>query len=149
MELNAVEWSSGSSGTLIDAVLRDLKAPVSDEAKVSAAAGGVEIIQNARAVELLATVRQAMLDLLLIGTAQVAQVEDPYIQTHAAYLVIDLDPCCPVIREVPIGTEKSYPTLVDAKEAARQIIQSALATASKSLVDLRQVGVEKITYISL
>ena len=65
------------------------------------------------------------------------------------YVVIDIDPCSPLIREVPKGTANSFSTLADAKEAARQKIQLSIAKAQKSLAELRQLGIDSITYIDL
>lgn len=95
-----------------------------------------------------AVVRDAM-SKILSQTNPVKLVEDPYLESGVAYLVVDINPCAPMIREVPVGTQGAFSTLADAKEAARQILQTSIAEAQKSLSELRQVGVEEIHYISL
>lgn len=65
------------------------------------------------------------------------------------YVVVAINPCSPLIREVTKGTPHAYSTLADAKEAARQIIQSSIAEAQKSLSELRQLGIDNISYIAL
>jgi len=76
-------------------------------------------------------------------------VEDPYAESDVGYLVIAINPLKPVLREVPKETPGVYLTLTDAKEAARQVLQIAIADAKESLTNLRQTGVESITYLTL
>lgn len=106
-------------------------------------------VQDFQLVKDLASFEQEVLSSLIARTNPVTQVEDPYLETDVAYIVINVDPCKPLIREVPKGTENAFRTLADAKEAARQLIQSAMAEAQKSLAELRQLGIENITYIAL
>ena len=80
-------------------------------------------------------------------TISLGEVADPYVEAYVHYLVIASNPCSPIIEEVEKGTEGAYATLVEAKEAARQIIQAAISEAKQSLNNLRQLGVEKIQYL--
>lgn len=89
------------------------------------------------------------IDDILKSTAPVRIVEDPYSETDVGYLVVTLNPCRPLIREVPKGTPGSYKTLVDAKEAARQAVQGAIEEANASLQEIRQLGIDDIGFISL
>ncbi|WP_250461084.1 hypothetical protein [Microbulbifer litoralis] len=89
------------------------------------------------------------IDDVLRSTAAVRIVEDPYSETDVGYLVVTLNPCRPLIREVRKGTPGSYKTLVDAKEAARQAVQGAIAEANTALQEIRQLGIDDIDYISL
>jgi hypothetical protein len=149
VKLKASDWNCSGGDAFVDALMEHLKAQANDEVEINLTPDGIEVIKGGSVVEYLGAAKQAVLDLLLAHTAPVAQVEDPYSHTGVAYVVIGIDPCSPVIREVPAGTSDSHATLVDAKEAARQLIQSALAKASTSLAELRQVGIERIAYISL
>ncbi|MBX2858842.1 MAG: hypothetical protein KTR17_09285 [Cellvibrionaceae bacterium] len=94
-------------------------------------------------------VRQETLDRLLSISDPVATIPDPYAEGEIGYLVIAIDSTAPIIREVPANTAGAYKTLADAKEAARQILQTAIAQAKESLTQLRQVGIDNINYISL
>ncbi|MDH5325948.1 MAG: hypothetical protein OEZ68_00605 [Gammaproteobacteria bacterium] len=76
-------------------------------------------------------------------------VEDPYAESNVAYIVVDINSCNPVVREVPAGTVGAFSTLADAKEAASQVLQASISEAQKSLSELRQLGIKDITYISL
>ncbi len=149
MKLKASEWKSACDEPPIVALLDFLRSQANGEADVNLTPSGIEIVTVAGATEVLACLKQAALDLLRDHTAPVTQVEDPYVETGVSYVVIDIDPCSPLIREVPKGTANSYPTLVDAKSAARQVIQASMARATNSLAELRQVGVKSITYIAL
>jgi hypothetical protein len=106
-------------------------------------------MKNDQALNHLKFAQKELLDSLLAQTGQVSRVEDPYAETDIAYIVIDINPCSPLIREVPKGTENSYSTLSDAKEAARQRIQASIAEAQKALSNLRQLGIDDIGYIAL
>ncbi|MFA0813219.1 hypothetical protein [Microbulbifer epialgicus] len=80
----------------------------------------------------------------------VGEVEDMYSESSdKAYLVISIDPCSPLIREVPKSFPGAIPTLAAAKKEARAIIQKAIAEAEQSLADVRQVGIEKINHLKL
>ena len=85
----------------------------------------------------------------IVSSSPVKIVQDPYIETDVAYIVIAINPCKPVIREVSKGTAGAYSTLVDAKEAARNTIQNAIQEGKDSLSEIRQIGIEKIKYITL
>lgn len=110
---------------------------------------GVEIMKNTHSQEYVTTVAQETIDGLLATSEPVKTVDDPYTESGIGYLVIAVNPCKPVLREVPLSTPGCYKTLTDAKEAARQIIQNAIADAKEALTELRQVGIENITYVAL
>ena len=116
---------------------------------IAASSNAIEITKSGEPLDYLTSIQQKTLDSLLAQTNSVTRVEDPYSESNVAYIVIDINPCSPIIREVPKGTENSFSTLADAKEAARQKIQSSINEAQKSLTELRQIGIDNITYISL
>lgn len=149
MKFEAPDLNCSDADTLAGRLLAHLNSQVREGGQLNLAPGGLEIIQDGRTTDYLGSLREAILQWLLANTSPVARVDDPYAETGTAYVVIGIDPCCPVIREVAEGTPNSYSTLVDAKEAARQILQSTLEKASNSLTDLRQVGIDRIGYISL
>lgn len=149
MKLKVSEWGNSHGVRITSAMMEHLKIQAGDEVEINLTSKGIEIIKNDRSLDYLASVKQDILESLQSQTSPVTQVEDPYSETSVAYIVIDIDPCNPLIREVPIGTENSFSTLADAKEAARQKIQSSITKAQKSLTELRQLGIDNITYIAL
>lgn len=149
MKLKVSEWGNSHGVRITSAMMEHLKIQAGDEVEINLTSKGIEIIKNDRSLDYLASVKQGILDSLQSQTSPVTQVEDPYSENSVAYIVIDIDPCNPLIREVPKGTENSFSTLADAKEAARQKIQSSIAKAQKSLTELRQLGIDNITYIAL
>ncbi len=111
---------------------------------------GIEIFKsNKNPEECLKAISKDMLDTVLSQTNPVKVVDDPYSESDVAYIVVDINPCAPLIREVPRGAKNSFATLAEAKEAARQMLQSSMAEAQKSLGELRQIGIDEICYISL
>lgn len=149
MKSKASDWNCSDGDTLAGRLLAHLNSQVREGGQLNLAPGGLEVVRDGHAMDYLSSFQQAILQWLLANTSPVARVDDPYAQTGIAYVVIAIDPCSPVIREVAEGTPDSYSTLVDAKEAARQVLQSTLEKASNSLTDLRQVGIDRIGYISL
>ena len=109
----------------------------------------IEIMKNTHSQEYAITITQETVDRLLAASEPVKTVDDPYAESDIGYLLITINPCQPILREVSLETPGCYKTLTDAKEAARQVIQNAIADARKSLTELRQVGVTNITYIAL
>jgi hypothetical protein len=110
---------------------------------------GIEIMKNTFSQEYVRTVAQEAIDGILAASEPVKTVDDPYAESEVGYLVITINPSKPILREVPKDTPGAYRILTDAKEAARQVLQNAIADAKKSLTELRQIGIEKITYIAL
>lgn len=110
---------------------------------------GIEIMKNIHSEDYVKSIARDAINGMLEISKPVKVVDDPYAETETAYLVIAVNPCKPILREVPKETPGAYHTLVDAREAARQLIQNAVADAKQSLAELRQVGVEKIAYITL
>lgn len=149
MKLKVSEWGNSHGVRITSTMMEHLKIQAGDEVEVNLTSNGVEIIKSGHSLDYLASVKQDILDSLHAQTNPVTQVDDPYCETDVAYIVIDIDPCSPLIREVPKGTANAFLTLADAKEAARQIIQSSIAKAQKSLTELRQIGIDNITYIAL
>lgn len=128
---------------------QSINAEIQEEIDINLTEKGIELVKNDRSIDYLDYVRQETLERLLSFSAPVATVSDPYAEGQVWYLVIAIDPTAPVIREVPANTAGAYKTLADAKEAARQILQTAIAQAKESLSQLRQVGIDNISYISL
>ncbi len=148
MKVKISEWGNSHGVRLSSAVLEHLKAHAGDEVEVNLTRKGMEIVKK-DSLESFTALKQEVMDELLSRTDPVELVKDPYAETDIAYIVIDLSPCAPIIRQVPIETVNSFPTLAEAKEAARQVIQASIAEAQKSLTELRQLGIDNITYISL
>ncbi len=148
MKVKISEWGNSHGVRLSSAVLEHLKVQAGDEVEVNLTKSGMEIVKK-ETLKSFTSVKQEILDDLLSRTDPVELVNDPYAETDVAYVVIDINPCAPVIRQVSKDSENSFATLTDAKEAARQIIQASIAEAQKSLMELRQLGIGKITYISL
>jgi len=149
MKLKVTEWGNSHGVRITAAMMKHLNVKAGDEVEVNITENGVEIIKNDQSVDYLNAVKSALLDSIHKQSEPVAQVEDPYAESDIAYIVVAINPCSPEIRQVPKGTENAFNTLADAKEAARQYIQSSIAEAQKSLSDLRQVGIDNISYIAL
>ncbi len=148
MKVKISEWGNSHGVRLNSALLEHLKVQAGDEVEVNLTRNGMEIVKK-DSLESFYAIKQEILDALLLRTDPVEMVDDPYAETDVAYVVIDLNPCAPIIRQVSKETENSLLTLAEAKEAARQIIQASIAEAQKSMTDLRQLGINNITYISL
>ncbi|MBI3563246.1 MAG: AbrB/MazE/SpoVT family DNA-binding domain-containing protein [Gammaproteobacteria bacterium] len=150
MKLKVSTWGNSQAVRLPSAVLTHLNVTTGAELEVCFTDdGAIQITKAApnqdtvqRHVEQAIAQVQAM-------TAEVTPVANPYVETSVDYLVVTINPLAPMIREVPKGTPGAYATLVAAKDAARQVIQHSLQQAQRALAELRQVGVEKITYIAL
>lgn len=149
MKLKISEWGNSHGVRITAAMMKHLNVRAGDEVEVNITENGVEIIKNDQSIDYLDAVKSALLDSVHKQSEPVAQVEDPYAEGDIAYIVIAINPCSPEIRQVPKGTENAFTTLADAKEAARQHIQSSIAEGQKSLSDLRQVGIDNISYIAL
>ena len=148
MKVKISEWGNSHGVRLSSAVLEHLKVQAGDEVEINLTKNGMEIVKK-ESLKSFTSVRQEILDDFLSRTDPVERVKDPYAATDVAYVVIDINPCAPVIRQVPKDSENSFATLAEAKEAARQVIQASIAEAQKSLTELRQLGIDNITYISL
>lgn len=149
MKLKISEWGNSHGLRMSSAVMEHLNIKAGDEVEVNLTSNGIKITKKGFSLEHLKLVKQNILDSLIAQTDSVSQVDDPYSESDIAYIVIDINPCAPFIREVPKNTENSYATLADAKEAARKIIQASIAEAQKSLAELRQIGIDNIAYIAL
>ncbi len=149
MDSESSNRSVDGGDEILERFLAHLDAYRARGTEMSLAAGGLEFLRHGQAENYLESLQQTVLDWLLARTSPVARVDDPYAKANVAYVVICIDPCSPVIREVAEGTPNSFATLVDAKDAARRILQTSLERASSSLADLRQVGIDRIGFVSL
>lgn len=149
MKLKVSEWGNSHGLRISSSIMDHLKIHAGDEVEVNLTNNGIEITKSGYSLDFLDSVKRELLDSILAQTNPVDLVEDPYVESAVAYIVIDVEPYNPIIREVPKGTLGSFSTLVDAKEAARQKIQSTISQAQKSLAELRQIGINEIAYIAL
>lgn len=149
MKTKVTEWGNSHGIRITSAMMDHLNAGPGDEVEIAFTGRGLEIKKNEPTIEYAETVTQEALEAIIKATNPVRQVSDPYAETDVSYLVVSLNQCKPIIREVPKGSPHAYSTLADAKEAARQIIQAAISDAKESLSELRQLGIANITYISL
>lgn len=149
MKLKISEWGNSHGIRIPNTIMEHLQIQAGDDVEIYLTEKGVEIEKSKHSLHYLKSVKKEVLEAILAQTNPIKRVDDPYSETETAYIVVDTDPCSPVIREVPKGTANSFTTLADAKEAARQCIQSSIIEAQKSLITLRQLGVDKISYISL
>ncbi len=149
MKAKISEWGNSHGIRITAPMLDHLNVEPGVELNIKLTDKGVEIMKNTHSQEYVKIVAQETIDELLAASEPVKIVDDPYAESGIGYLVITVNPCKPVMREVPLETPGCYKTLTDAKEAARQAIQKAIADAKESLTELRQIGVENITYIAL
>ncbi len=149
MKAKVTAWGNSHGIRITAAIMEHLNICSGDEVTITLTDRGIEISKNDQSVDYLKTITQDVLEALLAGSQPVRTVHDPYMETDVDYLVIALDPCQPVIREVPKATPGAHATLADAKEAARQVLQATIAQAQESLQALRRVGIENINYIAL
>lgn len=149
MKTKVSEWGNSHGIRLSSPVMDHLNIGPGDEIDIKLTDKGIEIIKQDRSVDYVQSVIQDALHKIMEATDPVSQVSNPYENSGVNYLVVALNPCKPVIREVPKGYANSYSTLADAKEAARQMLQTAMAETQTSLTDLRQLGIDNINYISL
>ncbi len=149
MKAKISEWGNSHGIRMTAPMLDHLNVESGVELNIKLTDKGVEIMKNTHSQEYVTTVAQETINGLLATSEPVKTVDDPYAESGTGYLVITVNPCKPVLREVSLETPDCYKTLTDAKEAARQVIQNAIADAKESLTELRQIGVENITYIAL
>lgn len=149
MKTKVSKWGNSQGIRITGLLLDHLNVTPGDEIDIKLTEKGAEITKYAPSQEYVKTIAQEAIDGMLITTESVKTIDDPYVESDIGYLVIAINPCKPILREVPEKTPGAYRTLTDAKEAARQILQNAIAESKTSLAELRQVGVENITYIEL
>ena len=149
MKAKINDWGNSHGLRITAPMLDHLKVTSGEEVDIKLTDKGIEIIKKAPTIEYAETATQQAIDEVLAGTTPVQLVTDPYAESEVGYLVITIIPSKPIIREVPKDTLHCYPTLADAKESARQAIQTTIAEAQASMTEIRQIGVEKIGYISL
>lgn len=149
MKAKIGEWGNSNGLRITTPMLEHLNAAPGDKLELKMTDKGLEILKNSYSKEYVDTVAQEAITGMMESSQPVRTVEDPYAESDIHYQLIAINPCKPIIREVSKDTPNSFATLADAKEAARQIIQAAINEAKDSLGELRQVGVENITYIAL
>ena len=149
MRLKVSVWGNSQAIRLSAPLLEHLQASAGDELEVRYTENGLEIMKAVPNEEYIRRQVTQAIESMTSASAEVSPVSDPYSETDVDYIVIALNPCHPLIREVPKGTRGAYTTLIQAKEAARQVIQVSLRDAQESLARLRQLGVDNIAYIAL
>jgi len=149
MKTKVSEWGNSHGIRITNPMLEHLNVTPGDELNIMLTDKGIEIMKNTHSEEYVRAVAQDAIDGVLATSESVKTVDDPYVESDVGYLVITINSCQPILREVPKETAGAYRTLTDAKEAARQVLQSAIAEAKASLTELRQIGIEHITYIAL
>ena len=149
MKSKVSEWGNSHGVRITSAMMEHLNIQPGEEVELNLNNKGIEILKKKLSVDDLKNLSDKVFNSVIEQTNPVNIVEDPYAESDVAYIVVDVNPCAPTIREVPKGTEGAFTTLTDAKEAARQVLQASIAEAQKSLTELRQLGINNITYISL
>jgi antitoxin component of MazEF toxin-antitoxin module len=149
MKTKVTQWGNSHGIRITNAMMEHLNVAPGEDVEINMTSKGIELVKNDKSVEYLQSVTQDVLQAILAATNPVRNVRDPYAETDVGYLVISINPCAPLIREVTKDIPGAYKTLADAKEAARQVIQSAINEAKQSLTDLRQLGIDNINYIAL
>lgn len=149
MKAKIAEWGNSHGVRITAPILEHLNALSGDQLELKLTDKGLEILKKSHSSEYVHAVAQQVTADMLASSEPVKIVKDPYAESDIHYQLITIDPCKPIIREVSKGTPNSYTTLADAKQAARQVIQTAINEAKNSLAEIRQVGVENITYIAL
>jgi antitoxin component of MazEF toxin-antitoxin module len=149
MKSKVSAWGNSHGIRMTAPVLEHLNVAPGDELDFKLTDKGIEILKNIHSEEYVRSVAEEVINEQIEKSEPVKTVDDPYAESDVGYLLIKINPCKPVIREVSKDTPGAYHTLIDAKEAARQVIQNAIADAKESLNELRQIGVQNITYIAL
>jgi len=149
MKMKVSPWGNSQGIRITGPLLDHLNVVSGAELAINLTDKGLEIMKNTLSQDSVKEVAQEVIDGILATSEPVKTVDDPDAELEVGYLVIAINPCQPMLREVPKDRPGAYRTLADAKEAARQVLQNAIAEAKESLTELRQVGIEKITYIAL
>jgi len=149
MKIKVSPWGNSQGIRITGPLLDHLNVVPGAELAIHLTDKGIEIMKNTLSQDSVKEVAQEVIDGILATSEPVKTVDDPDAESEVGYLVIAINPCQLMLREVPKDTPGAYRTLADAKAAARQVLQNAIAEAKESLTELRQVGIEKITYIAL
>lgn len=149
MKMKVSPWGNSQGIRITGPLLDHLNISPGAELVINLTDKGIEIMKSTFSQDYVKEVAQEVIDGILATSEPVKTVDDPKAELEVGYLVIAINPCQPMLREVPKDTPGAYRTLAEAKEAARQGLQNAMAEAKASLTELRQVGIEKITYIAL
>ncbi len=149
MKAKLSSWGNSQGIRLPSSITDHLNAKAGDELNFKITENGVELLKKSDTEQSIINLTKEIIESKVAKSKPVSIATDPYAEGDINYIVISVDPCKPIIREVAKGSKNAYLTLVDAKEAARGIIQGAINNAKESLTDLRQVGVEKINFIQM
>lgn len=149
MKSKVAEWGNSNGIRITSAMMAHLNVKSGEELELKLTNKGIEIVKNKMSFDDIKTIKEEFLQEMYKNSEPVKVLSNPYAETDVAYIVISLNPCRPEIREVAMGTADSYTALVDAKEAARQIVQAAIVEAKDSLGNIRQLGIDNINYIAL
>jgi len=149
MKAKLSPWGNSQGIRLPSSITDHLNVKPGDELNFKVTENGVELLKKSSSEQTVKELAKEIIESRMAKSKPVSIASDPYTEGNVNYIVISVDPCKPIIREVAKGTAYAYLTLVDAKEAARDIIQNTINSAKKSLTDLRQVGVEKINFIQM
>lgn len=149
MKVKVSEWGNSQGVRITGPMLEHLNVTPGEELNVKITGKGIELMMNAPLLDQAKALMEEAVTKILEESAPVTPVEDPYAESDIGYIVVAVNLGRPVIREVPKDTINAYTTLADAKEAARQIIQATIAEAKESLIQLRQLGIDNISYIVL
>lgn len=143
------KWGNSHGIRLSGQMLDHLNAENGDQLEIKMTKNGIEIIKNTSATDEVRLLKKQLFADLINQTKPIKKVNDPNIEGQVSYIIIDINPCQPIIREVSKGNKGAYKTLSEAKYAARKMIHKSIEISKSSLADIRQLGVEKIKYIEL
>ncbi len=149
MKMKVSPWGNSQGIRITGPLLDHLNVTPGAELIINLTDKGLEIMKNTLSQDYAKEVAKEVIDGILATSEPVKTVNDPEAEWEVGYLVVATNPSQPMLREVPKDTPGAYRTLAEAKEVARQGLKNVIAEAKESLTELRQVGIEKITYISL
>ncbi|MCF6317980.1 MAG: hypothetical protein L3J83_01700 [Proteobacteria bacterium] len=144
------KWGNSHGIRLTARMLKHLHAVDGDQLEIELTKDGIKIIKNnIQEITGFHKEKEKIISDMMQQTDPVQLVTCPDVEGVVHYIVIAVDPIKPIIRQVPKGYIHAYKTLTDAKQAARTLIQQSIGDAKKSLAGIRQIGIEKIKYLSL
>ena len=149
MKVKINNWGNSHGIRISSTLLDHLNVESGDEVEIMLTKNGIVLLKAPKREDHVKTLIANTIRESIAASSSVKTVKDPYNETDVEYIVITANPCNPIIREVQKGTAGAYSTLIDAKEAARNIIQNAIKEGKDSLSEIRQVGIDNIEYISL
>lgn len=149
MKVKINNWGNSHGIRISSTLLDHLNVDSGDEVEIKLTKNGIILMKAPDKEECVNTLIARTIKESIAASSSVKTVKDPYNKTGVEYIVITANPCHPIIREAQKGTAGAYSTLIEAKEAARNIIQNAIKEGKDSLSEIRQVGIDNIEYISL